>query len=139
MELKKKQKWKKILLLVPLFVLFSFGYNLSGAMANVLFVERIGSEFLPVTYIAQAFFGIFLTLLTALLLRKISSANLLQMFSWLGAGIFFGLFWLMRADSSLAYVAFQVFGGAFYLILSGTVIWSIAENLCSLFDQGLPS
>lgn len=131
----RKDKWQKILLLSPLFIIFSFGESLSEIIGNVLFVEHIGAEYLPYTYLAGAFISGFLVLLISSLLEKMSPANLLQLFAWLGSGLFFGYFWLMKTGHPWVYSIFLVSSTSFYLILTGTVIWIIANNICSLFES----
>ncbi len=130
----QKEKFKKVLLVAPLFILFNYGCSLSGIIGRVLFVERIGSEFLPYAYVVSAILGGIFAISVSNFLKKLSLAKLLQIFSWLGALLFFGNYILMAYDSFWSYVLFFTVSTSFYLILAGTVIWRIAGNISSLFE-----
>lgn len=130
----QKEKWRKLLLLGPLFVFYTFGASLSAVVGKVLFVERVGVEYLPYVYMLGAVLGSLLTILLAALMKKQSLATLLQVFSWIGALIFFGNYWLMDSGATWTYAVFLVVSTFFYLILGSTAIWRLVEELSSLFE-----
>lgn len=130
----QKEKWLKILWVVPLFVLYSFGDALSGIVGRIFFVEHIGAEYLPRTYVAGAILGALMTIFIAHVMKKMSLATILQWFSWIGALFCMGTYILMDSGGSWVYSTFLIVSYAFYLILGGTVIWRIAGNLSTLFE-----
>lgn len=135
MHAEDKLKWEKILVLAPVFFLFSFGESLSEIVGNVLLVKRIGSELLPYTYLLSALLSASLAALIASLLKRWSPARVLQAFAFLGSAVFAGNFFLILQDFEWAYFSFLVIGSSFFLILLGTVVWIIANNICSFFES----
>ncbi|MEK9160039.1 MAG: HEAT repeat domain-containing protein [Patescibacteria group bacterium] len=131
----QKEKWKKLLLLLPIFVAYTFGAALSGIVGRVLFVERVGADYLPYIYIVCAACGSLLTIFIAAMMKKISLAKLLQIFSWIGAALFFANYLLMKSGNTWVYTVFLVVSTFFYLILGGTVIWRLAGSLSTLFES----
>ncbi len=131
----QKEKWRKILLVTPLFFLFAFGNTLAGIVGKVLFVENVGSEYLPHTYVAGAILSSLLTMALSGLIKKWSMTKLLQFFSWAGAGLFLGNYLLLEDYSLVGYTVFLIVSSFFYLILGGTAIWRIPASLCTLFES----
>ena len=129
------EKWKKILSMMPLFCLYSFGASLAGIVGKVLFVENVGSQYLPQTYVVVAILGSILTIVSSAMMKKMSTANLLQLFSWGGAGLFLVNYLMMGSGSLWAYTLFLITSSCFYLILGGTVVWRIAGNVSTLFES----
>ena len=131
----QKEKFKKVALLTPLFVLYCFGATLSGIVSKVLFVERVGSEYLPHTYVAGALLGSLLTIWISERMKKISLAKLMGGLSLGGALLFLGNYFWMAHEEVWSYTFFLVVSSFFYLILGGTVLWHIASSVNTLFES----
>ncbi|QQR54791.1 hypothetical protein IPG41_06425 [Candidatus Peregrinibacteria bacterium] len=131
----QKEKIKKVLLLAPLFVLYCFGSALTGIIGRVLFVEHLGTEYLPHTYVMGAILGSLLTLWISEKMKKISLAKLLLRLSIFGAVMFFGNYLWMSHEKTWSYTFFLVVSNAFYLILAGTALWRVAGTLNTLFES----
>lgn len=131
----QKEKLRKLLLLAPLFMLYAFGGSLSAIVGRVLFVERVGADYLPYTYMVGAVLGSLMTIFIAGMMKKVSLAKLLQFFSWVGAALFFANYLFIESGAMWAYSVFLVVSIFFYLILGGTVVWRIAGSLNTLFES----
>ncbi len=133
--MKLSAKWKKILLLTPLFGLFSFTEGLSEIIGNVLFVEQFGAESLPYVYILESLLVALLAFGVSFLLKKSNPVRLLQIFSIFGAIIFAGLFLLIQYGYPFAYAIFLVISSALFLIITGTAVWLVASTLSTLYES----
>src|SRR3989338_4484588 len=104
----QKETWRKLILLAPLFVFYTFGGSLSAIVGRVLFVENVGADYLPYMYMIGAVLGSLMTILIAGMMKQMSLAKLLQLFSWLGAGLFFGSYLLMESQALWVYASFLI-------------------------------
>ncbi|MDP2624673.1 MAG: HEAT repeat domain-containing protein, partial [Candidatus Peregrinibacteria bacterium] len=124
-------KWDKIFFVAPLFAFIIFGYVLAGISGNVLFVKRIGVEFLPYTYVANALFGTVAALFVAGSIGKHSVAKLIQVIAGLGAIIFFGTFLLIQEDIWWGYPILLIFGQILYMLLGAIIMWDLGLKICT--------
>lgn len=129
-----KNKWDKIFLVTPVFALVMFGYVLSDIAGNVFFVERIGADYLPYTYIAGAFGIAFLALLVSNLIARKNIVSILQIASLIGIIFFFGSLFLIKNEISWGYPLFLIFSQVFYILIAGTVVWNLGLKICSPFE-----
>jgi len=132
----RKQKWDKILVITPLFALIMFGFVLSEISGNVLFVKRIGSEFLPYTYVLNTIFGTLTALVVAgsLGLGRFNVVRLIQMAALLGAAALFGNYVLIQNDLIVGYWIYIVLVQILYMVLASIMIWDLGFKICTPFE-----
>ncbi|MEK7145906.1 MAG: MFS transporter, partial [Patescibacteria group bacterium] len=129
-----KPHWGKIVALSPLFFLIFFGYVLSNVTASVLFVERVGVQYLPFIYVIGALLIVLAGLAITSFTEKKSIARVLLTLVGFGLAVFMELYWVITFENTWAYSFFLLFSQTLYLLLSGTLIWNLAVKLCSPFE-----
>lgn len=129
-----KNKWDKVFLVTPVFVLVMFGYVLSNIAGNVFFVERIGADYLPYTYIAGAFGIALLALLISNLIARKNIVFILQISALMGVVFFLGGLFLIQNGISWGYPLFLIFSQVFYILVATTVVWNLGLKICSPFE-----
>ena len=125
-----QHNWKKIIMVMPLFALIIFGYSLSQIAANVLFVKRVGSEFLPYTYVVNAILGTVISLIAASTASKHSIARYVQLLSLISALVLTGVMFMVNANMIWAYPIFLVFTQLVYAVLGGLLMWDVGMKIC---------
>jgi ATP/ADP translocase len=126
-----KRKWDKILLITPLFAFIVYGYSLAAITGNVLFVERIGSEFLPYTYVVNAILGSIAALFVAGSIGKHSVAKLIQVISILGIAVLGGCFHFIQKDALWSYPTFLIGAQILFMLLGAILMWDLALKVCT--------
>lgn len=122
--------WKKIMLVMPLFALIIFGFSLSQIAGNVLFVKRVGSEFLPYTYVANSILGTLMSLVIASTIGKHSVARYIQLLSIISIAALIGIIYMIKIDFIWAYPIFLVFSQLIYMVLGGLLMWDVGMKTC---------
>ncbi|MFC1615570.1 Npt1/Npt2 family nucleotide transporter [Patescibacteria group bacterium] len=117
-----------------LFFTVTFGYVLAEITSNVLFVERVGAQYLPYIYIANAFFGFVFSMLVASVINKISITRLMQITAFIGGAGLFAIFLGIQKDISIVYAILFVFTYILYILLQAIFIWDLALKMFTPFE-----
>ncbi len=135
MELiKSKQDWKKISLITALFLTVMFGVILSTITGNVLFVKRIGADFLPYTYIAKAILALLVALFLGTKINKFDTSKATKITIIMGVLIYGSIYFLIEKNINSGYWILQILGSIYYSILSGIFLWEITTKITSPFE-----
>ena len=130
MELiKSKQDWKKISLITALFLTVMFGVILSTITGNVLFVKRIGADFLPYTYIAKAILALLVALFLGTKINKFDTSKATKITIIIGVLIYGSIYFLIEKNINSGYWILQILGSIYYSILSGIFLWEITTKI----------
>jgi len=130
---KRKDRWK-ILWMMLLFASVTFGYVLSQISANVLFVKRIGSYYLPYVYLSNAVLVSIAALFVAIILTKVHVTRIVQSISAISGASLLVIYFLITRDFTYSYPAFLILSHLAYLLLSSVLIWDLAIKLSTPFE-----
>ncbi len=128
---KRKEDWLKIGLLMGLFCAIIFSVVLFIITSNVLFVKRIGADFLPYTYIAKAVVGLIVSMFLAAHIHKYNLSKTLQITSVFAIIFFISDYFLIQADFIYSYPLLVVLGDLFFMLITSVYMWEIAMKLCT--------
>lgn len=126
-----KHRWDKVFLIAPLFALIIFGYVLSQIAGNVLFVKRIGSEFLPYTYIANAALGTIVTMYLVGTIGRRNIVRMIQVLAAIGALLIGGILIMINSNIIWGYPVLLVSTQLLYMLLGGLMMWDLALKICT--------
>ena len=129
-----KQKWAKIFLVTPIFCFIIFGYVLSQIAGNVLFVKRIGADYLPYIYVVNAILGFMAVVIVTGNIATKSIAKMMQLISFLAIIIFLFSGILIQKQIIYGYPIFLIFSQVIYMILSSVMVWDLGLKVCTPFE-----
>src|SRR5690606_22524611 len=121
------------LIIMLLFGSVIFGFVISQVIGSVLFVKRIGAEFLPYTYILNAIFGASIGIFFSTRVSKVRTTTLIKSLSLIGVLGFLMLYFGVNANFTPSYTVLVVFSYLLYLLLMTVLIWDVALKLCTPF------
>lgn len=129
-----KTDWNKIALITIFFFASVFGTVLTKISGNVLFVKRVGADFLPYTYIANAILGIIVGLFIAGNINRFNLGKTSKIISIIGIASYFGIYFLLTQELSITYPLYIIWGNLFYAILTGIFMWEITLKVNTPFE-----
>lgn len=129
-----KTDWGKIILIAIFFFASIFGMVLTKISGNILFVKRIGADFLPYTYIANAILSLIVALFIAGNINRFNLGKIFKIISIIGIISYFGIYFLLTQKLYIAYPLYIIYGNLFYAILTGIFIWEITLRINTNFE-----